>query len=290
MCDISKCLFSQSYHLCVCWLASFTWLRWSIFWPQVSVCWERRSQLGHQLQASLIHKDSGHWSDSLTCKICGDSGLLLGMCISDMSYLSGEILTGLKSSLTVVTLNTNSFWDKHNFSSGGFHSEWFLSTSLTVEQKEKKKKQFELTSTLLYNFSIPWKELLQLYCGFYFSITVSTNLYNSKINYMFELFLLPLGFDAMLNKVTLIVLKLCIVTWILCCQASPQSISIYGATPIAKWNVTQLPVYKSQTSVFHLVSAKRSILFECLFCHDLLYCLTVAVVGIVSGKTKEFLF
>lgn len=286
MCDISKCLFSQSYHLCVCWLASFTWLRWSIFWPQVSVCWERRSQLGHQLQASLIHKDSGHWSDSLTCKICGDHGLLLGMCISDMSYLSGEILTGLKSSLTTPLMQIH-FGINMIFLLISFRV--VLVTFFNCGTK-RKKKQFELTSTLLYNFSIPWKELLQLYCGFYFSITVSTNLYNSKINYMFELFLLPLGFDAMLNKVTLIVLKLCIVTWILCCPASPQSISLYGATPIAKWNVTQLAVCKSQTSVFHLVSAKRSILFKCLFCHDLLYCLTVAVVGIVSGKTKEFLF
>lgn len=168
MCDISKCLFSQSYHLCVCWLASFTWLRWSIFWPQVSVCWERRSQLGHQLQASLIHKDSGHWSDSLTCKICGDNGLLLGMCISDMSYLSGEILSGLKSSLTVVTLNTNSFWDKHNFSSGGFHSEWFLSTSLTVEQKEKKKNSLNWQVHCCITFQFLEKSCCNYTVGFTF--------------------------------------------------------------------------------------------------------------------------
>lgn len=38
-------------------------------------------------------------------------------------------------------------------------------------------------------------------------MAVSANSCNSKVNYMFELFILPLGFDVVLNKVTAIILQ-----------------------------------------------------------------------------------
>lgn len=70
-------------------------------------------------------------------------------------------------------------------------------------------------------------------------MAVSANSYNAEVNYMFELFILPLGFDAVLYKVTsAIILKLCVLLHeYQVAQTSPQQLVSLHDT-YSYWNKT----------------------------------------------------